>query len=175
MNAPNMFQAVVLGILQGVPEFLPVSSTAHLRVFPAVPAGWLDEALGEKWKTVRALRRVVTGALELERAAKRIGASLQANVTVHAGADYAEALGDVDLATLSIVSAARLTDAPAPAGAFTLPDLPGIAVTVSLAEGEKCQRCWRILPEIGTIAAHPDLCGRCAGAVEHHHEASAWP
>jgi isoleucyl-tRNA synthetase len=147
--------------------------SVHLETFPVLPKPWLDPVLGEIWRQIRDLRRVVTGALELERAAKRIGASLQANVTVHAGADYAEALGDVDLATLSIVSAARLTDAPAPAGAFTLPDLPGIAVTVSLAEGEKCQRCWRILPEIGAVAAHLDLCGRCADAVDHHHEASA--
>jgi isoleucyl-tRNA synthetase len=48
-------------------------------------------------------------------------------------------------------------------------DVPGIAVTVELASGEKCQRCWRVLPEVTTIAAHPDLCGRCADAVDHHH------
>jgi isoleucyl-tRNA synthetase len=148
-------------------------TSVHLETFPVLPKSWLDPALGETWRQIRDLRRVVTGALELERAAKRIGASLQAAVTVHAGADYAHALGDVDLAMLSIVSAARMTDAPAPEGAFTLPDLPGIAVTVSLAEGEKCQRCWRILPEIGTVAAHPDLCERCADAVEHHHGTAA--
>jgi isoleucyl-tRNA synthetase len=147
-------------------------SSVHLQTFPDVPASWLDPDLGETWRQIRDLRRVVTGALELERAAKRIGAGLQAAVTVHAGADYAAALAGLDLATLSIVSAAELTDAPAPAGAFTLPDLPGIAVTVGPAEGEKCQRCWRVLPEIGSVAAYPDLCGRCADAVEHHHGAA---
>ncbi|MGH7089013.1 MAG: zinc finger domain-containing protein, partial [Stellaceae bacterium] len=52
-----------------------------------------------------------------------------------------------------------------PAGAFTLPDLPGIGAVVGLAAGEKCQRCWRVLPEVGASAAHPDLCRRCFDAV----------
>ena len=148
-------------------------TSVHLELFPDLPASWFDPALGETWQRIRDLRRVVTGALELERAAKRIGSSLQAAVTVHAGAAYAAALEGLDLATLSIVSAATLTPAPAPEGAFTLPDLPGVAVTVTLAPGEKCQRCWRVLPEIGTVPAQPDLCGRCADAVDHHHGAAA--
>jgi isoleucyl-tRNA synthetase len=144
-------------------------TSVHLQHFPAVPEAWLDPALGLTWRRVRDLRRVVTGAIELERAAKRLGASLQAQVMVHAGAEYAAALDGLDLAMLSIVSAATLTDAPATEGAFTLPDVPGVAVTVASAAGEKCQRCWRILPEVGTVAAHADLCGRCADAVDHHH------
>ena len=65
--------------------------SVHLRTYPEIPAAWLDAALGEKWKTVRALRRVVTGALELERAEKRIGSSLQAAPRVHAAPEYLEA------------------------------------------------------------------------------------
>jgi isoleucyl-tRNA synthetase len=148
-------------------------TSVHLQLFPELPASWLDRELGETWRKVRDLRRVVTGAIELERAAKRLGASLQAAVTVHAGAEYAAALAGLDLAMLSIVSGAVLTDAPAPEAAFTLPEVPGVAVTVGPAAGEKCQRCWRILPEVGTIAAHESLCGRCADAVDHHHEAAS--
>jgi isoleucyl-tRNA synthetase len=148
-------------------------TSVHLQHFPEVPARWLDPALGETWRRVRDLRRVVTGAIELDRAAKRVGASLQAKVTVHAEAEHASALDGLDLAMLSIVSAAHLTEAPAPVEAFTLPDVPGVAVVTGLAEGEKCQRCWRVLPEVGQAAAHSGLCHRCDDAVAHHQGAAA--
>ena len=72
-------------------------------------------------------------------------------------------------AEICIVSEAVLSLESVPEGAFTMADVPGIAVVVGLASGEKCQRCWRVLPEVTTIPAHPDLCGRCADAVDHHH------
>ena len=102
-------------------------------------------------RSLRDLRRVVTGALEKERAEKRIGSSLQAAVTIHVGGGFD--IGRVDLAELCIVSEANLSSMPAPADAFTLPDVPGIAVTVSAAPGEKCQRCWRVLPEVGHVTS----------------------
>jgi isoleucyl-tRNA synthetase len=46
-----------------------------------------------------------------------------------------------------------------------MPDVLGVTVVIGLAEGEKCQRCWRVLPEVGSVAAHPELCHRCADAV----------
>jgi len=140
-------------------------SSVHLETYAEVPAEWLDDALAEKWARIRELRRVVTGALELERAQKRIGASLQAAVTVHADPAYAEAVAGLDLAELCITSAAALAAGAAPAGAFTLPDVPGVAVVVGAAPGEKCQRCWRILPEVGSLPAYPELCERCAETV----------
>ncbi len=141
------------------------ATSVHLETYADVPAEWRDDALGAKWTRVRELRRVVTGALELERAQKRIGSSLQASVAVHAGADDIAALAGLDLAEICITSEVMLSAAPAPAGAFTLPDVAGVAVTVGLAPGEKCQRCWRVLPEVATLASHPDLCRRCADAV----------
>src|SRR5204862_6783146 len=78
------------------------SESVHLRLYPAIPNAWLDEALGEKWKTVRVLRRVVTGALELERAERRIGTSLQAAPHVHDAPEYLAARKDIDLAEISI-------------------------------------------------------------------------
>jgi len=140
-------------------------SSVHLQTYAEVPAEWRDDALGAKWARIRDLRRVVTGALELERAQKRIGSSLQASVSIHADAGDAALLSGVDLAEICITSDGTLNTAPAPAGAFTLPDVAGVAVTVRPAPGEKCQRCWRILPEVGSVAPHPDLCRRCADAV----------
>ncbi len=144
-------------------------SSVHLVTYAEVPPEWRDDALGEKWRRVRDLRRVVTGALELERAGKRIGSSLQASVAVFAEPAYVAALDGLDLAEICIASEGTLAAGPAPAGAFTLPDVAGVAVTVGAAPGEKCQRCWRVLPEVGSVPAHAELCRRCADAVEAQH------
>jgi len=146
-------------------RFPSEDGSVHLRNFPEVPAGWRDDALGEKWRRVRALRRVVTGALEIERAAKRIGSSLAASAAIFADEGYRAAVAGIDLAELCITSAARLADGAAPGGAFALPEVAGVSVVVEQAEGEKCARCWKVLPEVGSLPGHEDLCGRCADAV----------
>jgi len=108
----------------------------------------------------------VTGALEIARAEKRIGSSLQAAVHIFAPASVVAALGDVDLAELCITSAATIETAPPPAGAFALPDVPDIGVIVSLAPGDRCERCWRVLTEVGHVHGHDDLCQRCADVID---------
>ncbi len=139
-------------------------SSVHLRDFPETP-DWTDAALAAKWERIRAVRRVVTGALEVERREKRIGASLEAAPVVHvADAQTREALGSVDFADLCITSGLALSDAPAPDGAFGLAEVPGVAVVPALAEGEKCARCWKVLPDVGTHE-HPGVCGRCDAAL----------
>ncbi len=139
--------------------------SVHLRLFPAMPADWRDEALAEKWRKIRALRRVVTGALELERVEKRIGSSLQASPTVHATRDYIEALAGLDLAEICIVSTATLVEGDAQAGTFAIADVPGVGVAPGRAAGEKCARCWQVLPEVGRSSRHATLCLRCETAV----------
>ena len=135
--------------------------SVHLRLFPEIPAAWRNHALGEKWRAVRRLRRVVTGALEVERKAKRIGSSLQADPTVHVKHDYIGALSGIDLAEVVITSSATLSEGPPADGAFTLDDVTGVAVTPGLAQGDKCDRCWKLLPEVGDAG----LCQRCVQAV----------
>jgi isoleucyl-tRNA synthetase len=139
--------------------------SVHLRLFPEIPAGWRDGALAERWTRLRDLRRVVTGALEIERAEKRIGSSLQAHPTIYLPADLKQLCDGLDLAEISITSSATLIVGPAPAGAFTLADVPDVGVVVGLAEGEKCERCWRQVSDRGHDPHHPTLCGRCADAV----------
>jgi isoleucyl-tRNA synthetase len=136
----------------------------HLRDFPETPAAWRDDALAARWETVRDARRAVTGALEPQRTAKVIGASLEAAPVVHVSPEMARALEGVDFADLCITSAITVTTDPAPEGAFRLPDLPGVAVVFARAEGQKCQRCWKILPDVGTHA-HPGTCARCEEAL----------
>jgi isoleucyl-tRNA synthetase len=140
-------------------------ASVHLRTYPETPSAWRDDALAAKWDKVRDIRRVVTGALELARADKKIGASLQAHPVVHLTGERRAMLDGVDLGEISITSGITLSDAPAANGAFTLADVPGVAVLVNPAEGGKCERCWQVLPEVGSHAHHPTLCNRCADVV----------
>ena len=141
------------------------AESVHLRLYPEIPAAWLDAALGEKWKTVRALRRVVTGALELERAEKRIGSSLQAAPHVHVATEYVAAMKDLDLAEICITSGGELIEGEPAAGDFKLADVPGVGVAPLLADGDKCARCWQVLQEVGKSPKHPLICRRCEEAV----------
>ena len=140
-------------------------SSVHLQDFPDTPASWRNDALAAKWEGIRAARRVVTGALEVQRTAKVIGASLEAAPVVHV-ADTAilAALKSVDFANLCITSGIQLTADPEPAEAFRLPEVPGIGVVFEPAPGEKCQRCWQILPDVGSHK-HPGTCKRCNEAL----------
>jgi isoleucyl-tRNA synthetase len=144
----------------------PQADSVHLVTFPEVPDGWRDDALAAKWDQVRDVRRVVTGALELERAAKRIGSSLEAAPEVYVTDTAAlAALEGIDLAEVAITSAIVLVPGAAAEGAFTLSDVPGVAVVPKRADGRKCARSWRITEDVGSDAAYPDLSARDAAAV----------
>jgi isoleucyl-tRNA synthetase len=140
--------------------------SVHLQTFPEIPQTWRNDALARKWERVRDVRRVVTGALELERAAKRIGSSLEAAPDVYVGdGNTLSALEGVDLAEISITSAAKLIARTPPAEAFMLPDVPGVGVVPKLAQGTKCARSWRVLRDVGADPEFPDLSPRDAAAV----------
>jgi isoleucyl-tRNA synthetase len=146
----------------------PNSDSVHLRTFPELDRSWRDEALAKKWDQIRDVRRVVTGALELARADKKIGSGLQAGPVLFTESRYDAALAGLDLDEICITSGIeRQAFGAQPAQHFALPDVPGVAVAFRLADGDKCERCWRVLPEVGKDAAHPSLCLRCGDAVEH--------
>ena len=140
-------------------------SSLHLQDFPETPKAWLNPALAAKWDAIRTARRVVTGALEVQRTAKVIGASLEAAPVVHV-ADTAilAALRSVDFADLCITSALNLTADLEPDEAFRLPEVPGVGVVFEKALGHKCERCWKVLPDVGTHK-HPGTCKRCNDAL----------
>jgi len=139
--------------------------SVHLQDMPETPTEWLDPGLAAKWAMVRQVRRVVTAALEVQRSAKVIGASLEAAPVVHVE-DVAvlAALKTTPFADLCITSAIALTADPAPPEAFRLPEVGGVGVVFELAEGQKCQRCWKILPDVGSHR-HPGTCARCDAAL----------
>lgn len=145
------------------------SNSIHLQMFPDTPLSWANPSLASKWEVVRDVRRVITGALEVERAAKTIGSSLQANIAVYVTIDIADVLKAVDikdseLAELAITSEAILVIAQPPAGAFALEDVMNVGVVVNVSKGQKCNRCWKVLDEVGQV--HEDLCSRCKSVIE---------
>ncbi|GGC67333.1 isoleucine--tRNA ligase [Chelatococcus reniformis] len=151
----------------------PAAVSVHLERFPILPATWRDEALAEKWGLVRRARRVVTGALEIERANKSIGSSLEAAPIVHV-ADPAvqQALAGLDFAEICITSAITVVPGEGPAEAFRLDDVAGVAVVVAKAEGRKCARSWKISPEVGSDPEFPDLTPRDAKAMREWRKAA---
>ena len=147
-------------------------ASVHLQTFPEIPESWKDDALAAKWQAVRDVRRVVTGALEVERAAKRIGASLQAHPQVFAPAETVALLKDVPMDDVCITSGIAIVGGAVPDGAYTVPDVANVGVKVDLAAGEKCQRCWKVLPDVGKHK-HPGVCERCSDAVDSMPAAAA--
>ncbi len=149
-------------------RFPDENDSVHLKLFNKLPEAWRDDELAQKWQKVRDLRSVVTGALEIERREKRIGSSLEAAPEVFVtDKSYVEAMADIDLAEISITSQAMLREGEGPAHAFRQDNTSGISVVPALAQGRKCQRSWKILPEVGTDPDYPDLSLRDAEAVRH--------
>ena len=140
-------------------------SSVHLIDIPETPAAWLNPELAEKWAMIRRVRRVVTAALEVQRTEKVIGASLEAAPVLYL-ADQAvkDILEQMPFADICITSDLTLSTEAAPSDAFTMAEIEGIAVSFVKAEGEKCGRCWKILPDVGTHS-HAGVCGRCDEAL----------
>jgi isoleucyl-tRNA synthetase len=147
-------------------RFPAEKDSVHLRQFPDIPREWRNEALAEKWRKVRAVRRVVTGALEIERKEGRIGSSLEAAPKVYiADKDLRAALSGVDLAEIAITSGARLLLGEGAEDAFRLDEVKGVAVVFERAKGRKCARSWKILETVGSDPEFPELSPRDAEAV----------
>jgi hypothetical protein len=139
-------------------------SSVHLQDIPETPAAWRDEALAAKWERIRAARRVVTAALEVQRRDKVIGASLEAAPLVQvADPELAAVLRTVPMDDICITSGLTVMEVSRRT-TRSASTIRGIGVVFHAAEGEKCQRCWKILPDVGSHA-HPGVCGRCDGAL----------
>jgi isoleucyl-tRNA synthetase len=160
----------------------PGSSSVHLEPFPAIPQTWRDDALAKVWSEIRRVRRVVTGALEIERANKRIGSSLEAAPVVHIAdpallrlvvGELAGDHGEVGLAEIAITSELTVVAGVGPQDAFRLEDVPGVAVEFRPARGKKCARSWKILPSVGSDPEFPDVTPRDAEALREWDAAHA--
>ena len=142
----------------------------HLEQFKKLPDQWRDDELARKWQKIRLVRRVVTGALEIERREKRIGSSLEAAPIVYINdEDLYGALEGQDFAEICITShieinSGKFTD-NSQENLFCLEEVPNVGVVNALATGDKCARSWRILPEVGSDPQYRDLSLRDADAM----------
>jgi isoleucyl-tRNA synthetase len=144
-------------------------SSVHLQDMPETPADWRDDALAAKWVRIRQMRGYVTGELELYRREKRIGSSLDAAPIVTIGnqpgwplLDYIyDDLMSIDFAEICITSGITIKKN---AGGPEENSFGSTIFEFKHAEGQKCQRCWKILPDVGTHT-HPGVCGRCDVAL----------
>ncbi|MEM8838250.1 MAG: isoleucine--tRNA ligase, partial [Pseudomonadota bacterium] len=177
----NLFRATVTWLAPMLPfttdeawtnRYGSDTPSIHLSAFEAPSDEWHDPVLAERWEKIRRIRRVVTGALEVERAEKRIGSSLEAAPSVYVSDkelfDTANSLGDFE--DVCITSAIQLMEGEGPASAFTMDEVKGVAVVPGRADGRKCARSWKILPEVGSDPDFPDLSLRDAKAMRERLE-----
>ncbi len=148
---------------------VPDDASVHLETIRETPENWKDAELSMRVDRLKRVRRVVTGALEIERREKRVGSSLEAAPEVWLSdpaliAAVEEAGGEAALAELCITSTAVVEPGDGPEDAFRLEDTSGVAVVPREAEGGKCNRCWKVTPEVGR-QSQADLCARCDGIV----------
>jgi len=142
------------------------ASSVHLQQFPQLPGHWRDDALAAKWDKVRRIRRVVTGALEIERKDKRIGSSLEAAPVVHvADEGLLRALDELDFSEICITSAIAVQAGEGPASAFRMDGVEGVAVEPRPAAGTRCERSWRVVADVGSDPRYPTLSARDAAAM----------
>jgi len=141
--------------------------SVHLAAFPAVDESLLDEKLEAVWDRIIEIREQVQKVLEAARRDKVIGHSLDAAVTLAAAGKEKDLLNNyaAELSDVFIVSRVDVADA-APAGAVKSETVPGLSVAVAKAAGQKCPRCWNYTEDIGTDAAHPEICGSCAANLK---------
>jgi isoleucyl-tRNA synthetase len=154
----------------------PGALSVHLEEFPEVPGSWRNDSLAEKWEKIRRVRSVVTGALEIERAQKHIGSSLEAAPKVFiADAGLRAVLESVDFAEVCITSDIAIEAEEGPADAFRLEDVLGVAVVPDRAQGRKCARSWKISPLVGSDLEFPDVSPRDARALRELQALGQWP
>jgi len=153
----------------------PQAVSVHLEQFPDVPAHWRDDALAAKWAKIRKVRSVVTGALEIARAQKLIGSSLEAAPRVFiADTELQNLVETIDFTEICITSALVIEAGEGPEDAFRLNDVPGVSVVCALAEGRKCARSWKVSPEVGADPEFPDVTPRDARALRELMAAGLW-
>ena len=139
------------------------ASSVHFEVWPTLPQEWRDNTIAERWALIRTARLAVTGAIEKARETGAIKSSLEASPVLYAPEAVARAFEGLDAGDIFITSSAEIiVDAP-PKDAFVDEENNAIGVIVNQAKGEKCQRCWKVLPEVSDDKV---ICARCADVIK---------
>ncbi len=175
-------------------RFPSEDGSVHLLDFFFVPTGWRDDARAAKWEQVRAFRKQVTTSIEASRKTGIVAGSLTANVSISASTMFSivGVKSDGDTIVISMLPSGALAkphgSETAIRGLLSKEEWEEVFITsevhfvdddfsnpgefgdvgfrVTKARGTKCDRCWRVLPEVGASVKHPALCLRCVDAVE---------
>jgi isoleucyl-tRNA synthetase len=141
-------------------------SSVHLIDIPKTPKSWKNEQLQKRWTIIRLAKRVVTGAIEIERQNKVIGSSLEAAPTIYTtNQEFYDCLTSIDFKEICITSSLEIRIGNIPRSSFSLPEVEEFGVTFEKAKGNKCHRCWRYeMPK--NNQSNQELCDRCAQVIE---------
>ena len=138
----------------------------HFKQFPNIPENWLDNGLNTKWISIRKIRRIINGALELARQDKIIGSSLDAEIKIYIKENkYISLIESIDIDEIAIVSKSEIVEGSNIKGAYKEDSVEGIEIVVSKAKGNKCVRCWKIFDNFVYTSEEP-LCERCTNVVK---------
>ena len=154
-------------VWQNMPAVEGKEESVLLTDWPKAHKEYLDADLDARWAQFLSYRRDLTRVLEGARKEHKIGHALDAAVTIYAdGEDYDFLSQWQDqLATLLIVSEAKLVKGEAPADAVAGEDHGDMKVVVAPSTAEKCERCWIHSDTVGSDPNHPTLCARCAAVL----------
>ena len=151
-------------VWNAMPGYAGKAESVHLTEFPAVNPAYVNEELGEKWRTLVAVKGEISKAIEAARKNKVVGHSLDAAVAVAPPEKLRELIAShrEDLKALQIVSQLDVvTREELAADAYESKEIEGLYVGVAKARGQKCQRCWIYSEDLGKDPEHPAICGRC--------------
>ncbi len=138
------------------------ASSIHLEDFPDIDKEWGGYEEIFRWEVIKDVRKVVTGAIEVERKAKKIGSSLEVSPIVYLNKEKYLACEGMDMHDICITSSITLTQDSAPNDSFHLDEVNGVNVEIKLSEGNKCERCWKILKD---VSESESICSRCIEVV----------
>ena len=141
--------------------------SVHLTYFPKLSDNWINNKLRDSWNSLRKVRGVINGALEIARQDKVIGSSLEAKINVYIqNEDLKLLIKNINLEELFIVSKVELVESDVPEDSYTEDVVEGIGVKVYKADGKKCERCWKI-EHISSNKEDDALCYRCSEVIKN--------
>jgi isoleucyl-tRNA synthetase len=151
-----------------MPKRSDMPGNVHLAQLPEAEGSLMDNRLAQRWESILTLRREVSKAIEEARSQKKIGHSLDASVTLSLPEGLLETVKPTieELRAVFIVSKVSMTWDGGLDGAYQSTKIPGLAIRVDPAPGEKCGRCWIRDPSVGADESHKAICSRCVQALE---------
>ena len=138
------------------------TSSIHLEEFLKIDTKFKNYRIAKKWEQIKDIRKVITGALEIKRADKTIGSSLESHIDVYLSKEIKSIIENIDLSEIAITSSATLIVGKNPSSGFSLGDIKDVTVDVKKAKGTKCKRCWKFDSEINSS----DICKRCSVVIK---------